>query len=237
MLFLQGHLQRFKEDVQELGTKILQAALALHERVSSTFRKTAVNFHYEFTVRHLANVFQGLLMSTPEVVNTPSKWGKLWLHESERVYADRLVSLPVSCTLRYCCSCTACVGVSCLLVAVLCCLLCSQISAHDKPGAIRVVLTSSSPCFCQDLEVYNKAAVAIAKKYFPVNDIDDYYKKKDAKPLIFCHFSRGLGDKTYDEVSRHNWTASVGCIIPACEQSWQGVTCSAPLEFMAWLTV
>jgi hypothetical protein len=37
--------------VQEMGTKILQAALALHERVSSTFRKTAVNFHYEFTVR------------------------------------------------------------------------------------------------------------------------------------------------------------------------------------------
>lgn len=33
-----------------MGTKLLQAALALHERVSSTFRKTAVNFHYEFTV-------------------------------------------------------------------------------------------------------------------------------------------------------------------------------------------
>ena len=47
-------------------------------------------------VRHLANVFQGLLMSSPEVVNTPSKWAKLWLHESERVYADRLVSQAVS---------------------------------------------------------------------------------------------------------------------------------------------
>lgn len=49
--FLQGHLKKFKEDVQDLATKILQAALALHERVSSTFRKTAINFHYEFTVR------------------------------------------------------------------------------------------------------------------------------------------------------------------------------------------
>ena len=44
--------------MQELSTKILQAALALHDKVSSTFRKTAINFHYEFTVRHLANVFQ-----------------------------------------------------------------------------------------------------------------------------------------------------------------------------------
>ncbi len=56
--FLQGHLKNFSESVQELATKILQAALALHDKVSSTFRKTAINFHYEFTVRHLANVFQ-----------------------------------------------------------------------------------------------------------------------------------------------------------------------------------
>jgi dynein heavy chain len=56
--FLQGHMRKFNESVQELGTKVLQAALALHEKVSTTFRKTAINFHYEFTVRHLANVFQ-----------------------------------------------------------------------------------------------------------------------------------------------------------------------------------
>jgi hypothetical protein len=54
----------------------------------------------------------------------------------------------------------------------------------------------------QDLDTYNKAAVAIAKKYFAINDIDDYYKKKDARPLIFCHFARGLSDKTYDEVGQ-----------------------------------
>ena len=79
-----------------MGTKILQAALALHEKVAGTFRKTAVNFHYEFTVRHLANVFQGLLMSPPEQFNNVTKLSRLWLHESERVYADRLVSAAVS---------------------------------------------------------------------------------------------------------------------------------------------
>ena len=46
----QGHLKKFNESVQEMSTKILQAALALHDKVSSTFRKTAINFHYEFTV-------------------------------------------------------------------------------------------------------------------------------------------------------------------------------------------
>lgn len=84
-----------------MGTKILQAALALHEKVASTFRKTAVNFHYEFTVRHLANVFQGLLMSTPEQFNNVTKLSRLWLHESERVYADRLVSAAVSFSCKF----------------------------------------------------------------------------------------------------------------------------------------
>ena len=51
-----------------------------------------------------------------------------------------------------------------------------------------------------DLDIYNKKAVAIAKKYFNIHDIDDYYKKTDPKPLIFCNFARGLAEKVYDEV-------------------------------------
>jgi predicted DNA-binding ArsR family transcriptional regulator len=54
----------------------------------------------------------------------------------------------------------------------------------------------------QDLETYKKSAVAVAKKYFTINDIDDFYKKKDARPLMFCHFARSLSDKAYDEVCR-----------------------------------
>lgn len=35
------------EQIQELGPKLLQASLALHQQVVNTFRRTAVNFHYE----------------------------------------------------------------------------------------------------------------------------------------------------------------------------------------------
>lgn len=147
--FLTGHLKPFNTDVQELGTKILQAALSLHEKVVSSFRKTAVNFHYEFTVRHLAQVFQGLLLSSPDRFNNATKMAKLWLHESERVYSDRLVSST-------------------------------------------------------DLENYNKIAVSVSKKYFNIADIDDYYKKKDAKPLIFCHFAGGLQETVYDEIGDYS---------------------------------
>ena len=40
----------------------------LHKRVAGQFRKTAFNFHYEFNIRHMAGVFQGMLMSKPEQV-------------------------------------------------------------------------------------------------------------------------------------------------------------------------
>jgi len=59
-------LRQFSSDVQDTETKILQVVPALHERETSTFRKTAIHFHYEFTVRHPALVFQKMLMSHPD---------------------------------------------------------------------------------------------------------------------------------------------------------------------------
>lgn len=90
--FLDGHLQNFTDEVKNQSTNLIKAALGLHYMVSSAFRKTATNFHYEFNIRHISNVFQGLLVSTPDNFRTADKFTLLWLHESERVYGDRLVS-------------------------------------------------------------------------------------------------------------------------------------------------
>merc|ERR1740130_2217664 len=56
--FLEGHLKvGFVGEVQKLSSKLIRAALTLHTQVGQTFRKTAVNFHYEFNIRHIARVF------------------------------------------------------------------------------------------------------------------------------------------------------------------------------------
>jgi hypothetical protein len=91
--YLSGHLKNFDADVQEQGKKVVQAALMNHKKVAGTFRKTAFNFHYEFNIRHMAGVFQGMLMSKPEQIKDSLRLVQLWLHESERVYCDRLVNL------------------------------------------------------------------------------------------------------------------------------------------------
>jgi len=92
--FLDGHFKTggFEDEIKKQSNNLIKAAMGLHAMVSSSFRKTAANFHYEFNIRHISNVFQGLLVSKPDQFQTAEKFVLLWLHESERVYGDRLVS-------------------------------------------------------------------------------------------------------------------------------------------------
>jgi len=91
--FLTAHLKDFEASIFERTTKLIGAGLELHSRVVSSFRKTAVKFHYEFNVRHLQNMFQGILMSQRENIRQPWQLVKLWIHEAERTYGDLLINL------------------------------------------------------------------------------------------------------------------------------------------------
>ncbi|NXP09467.1 DYH17 protein, partial [Thinocorus orbignyianus] len=84
-------LQKMPQVVQKLQPQLVAAALALHQRVTSTFLPTAIKFHYVFNLRDLSNIFQGLLFSTSECLKSPMDLVRLWLHEAERVYGDKLI--------------------------------------------------------------------------------------------------------------------------------------------------
>jgi len=96
--FMNGHLESAygsaanKAEMLGMTAKLLKATLVVHKEVAQTFRKTATNFHYEFNIRHVGNVFQGLLMSSPLKLKTPESVATCWVHECYRVYGDRLVS-------------------------------------------------------------------------------------------------------------------------------------------------
>lgn len=89
--FLKGHFSKFKTSIQELIPQLVKGALTLHDKVCSSFRKTAINFHYEFNIRHISNIFSGILQTEASNFTDSEKVIKLWFHESERIYADRLV--------------------------------------------------------------------------------------------------------------------------------------------------
>ncbi|KAJ9585774.1 hypothetical protein L9F63_002411, partial [Diploptera punctata] len=82
---------RFPLSVQKLTPNIVAASLALHNKVSQVFLPTAIKFHYIFNLRDFSNVFQGLLFSNNDCLPQPTDLVRLWMHESQRVYGDKLV--------------------------------------------------------------------------------------------------------------------------------------------------
>uniref|UniRef100_UPI0037E727D7 dynein axonemal heavy chain 11 n=1 Tax=Semicossyphus pulcher TaxID=241346 RepID=UPI0037E727D7 len=90
-----GHLtqKRFSPPVQRSAAAVIKAAISLHHKMLHSFLPTAVKFHYMFNLRDLSNVFQGILFAGPESVKESTDLALLWLHESCRVYADRLVDV------------------------------------------------------------------------------------------------------------------------------------------------
>ena len=84
------HIVTATPDIKGMAGYITEAAIGLHLNVAKKFRKSCLNQHYDFNLNHVVNVFNGILMSHPTSLRSPEMFIKLWLHESERVYADRL---------------------------------------------------------------------------------------------------------------------------------------------------
>uniref|UniRef100_A0AAQ5XVQ1 Dynein axonemal heavy chain 11 n=1 Tax=Amphiprion ocellaris TaxID=80972 RepID=A0AAQ5XVQ1_AMPOC len=86
--FLQGG---FSYGVSRSVGTLIQAAICLHQKISQNFLPTAIRFHYIFNLRDLSNIFQGILFALPESIRYPIDLVHLWLHESSRVYSDKLM--------------------------------------------------------------------------------------------------------------------------------------------------
>ncbi|XP_069077648.1 dynein axonemal heavy chain 11-like [Pleurodeles waltl] len=90
---LNAHLQYggFSFSVVKSSSTTIQAAICLHQKMTQNFLPTAIRFHYVFNLRDLTHIFQGLLFASLECVQLPIDLVYLWLHESSRVYADKLM--------------------------------------------------------------------------------------------------------------------------------------------------
>ncbi|KAG7325031.1 hypothetical protein KOW79_011347 [Hemibagrus wyckioides] len=83
-------MKRFSPALKNFCSTFVNTALMFHQKISTSFLPTAVKFHYVFNLRDLSNIFQGLLFSSPESVKVPFDLIRIWLHECNRVYGDRL---------------------------------------------------------------------------------------------------------------------------------------------------
>ncbi|KAM4689042.1 dynein axonemal heavy chain 11 [Discoglossus pictus] len=85
------HQHTFNPSILRTGPSVIQAAMWLNQKMVQNFLPTAIKFHYIFNLRDIANIFQGILFATPDCLKQPNDLILLWLHESSRVYGDKLV--------------------------------------------------------------------------------------------------------------------------------------------------
>ncbi|XP_062957128.1 dynein axonemal heavy chain 11 [Cynocephalus volans] len=83
--------QAFHPSVLRSGPTLIQATIAFHQMMMQNFLPTAIKFHYIFNLRDLSNIFQGILFASPECLKDSNDLIRLWLHESSRVYGDKLI--------------------------------------------------------------------------------------------------------------------------------------------------
>ncbi|XP_056325895.1 dynein heavy chain 9, axonemal [Danio aesculapii] len=83
--------ESFSVSVQKSCSQLVDLALALHQRITTAFLPTAIKFHYIFNLRDLSNIFQGILFCGSECLRTPQDLLKIYLHESSRVYRDKML--------------------------------------------------------------------------------------------------------------------------------------------------
>ena len=91
---LNSHFQHFDNPITNLAPKFIQATTDVFNGIvmSPQFMPTAKKFHYQFNLRDFSKIVQNLLLSEPQLYrNKPDQLYRLWLHECNRVYLDRLL--------------------------------------------------------------------------------------------------------------------------------------------------
>jgi dynein heavy chain len=84
----------FSQPVMDSVDKIVDATLKLYEQVMFKFLPSAVKFTYNWNLRELTNIFQGICMMRQADYSSFDDVVKIWIHECARVISDRFFTTP-----------------------------------------------------------------------------------------------------------------------------------------------
>ena len=89
------HLKTFDNTFNKYEQKVVNATSAIFNSIalSAQFMPTAKKFHYQFNLRDFNNIMEKMLLAEASpYARNPLAMARLWYHECNRVYADRLIT-------------------------------------------------------------------------------------------------------------------------------------------------
>lgn len=70
--------------------QLVTATIQLYNAIRTELLPTPNKSHYTFNLRDMGKVVQGLMRADPQTLSTQQQVLSLWLHETCRVFEDRL---------------------------------------------------------------------------------------------------------------------------------------------------
>ncbi|XP_044910412.1 dynein axonemal heavy chain 6 isoform X7 [Felis catus] len=89
---LNGFLSDFPPAVKQTASNIVEAAVEIYNRMSVDLLPTPAKSHYIFNLRDLSKCVQGILQCDPGTVREEIQIFRLFCHECQRVFHDRLIN-------------------------------------------------------------------------------------------------------------------------------------------------
>ena len=90
--FLKNKNPAIIQKVVQLKDSIINSSIQIFSSVSSIFKATPAKCHYSFNLRDMSRVFQGITRASALGYKDENDIIRLWMHECERVFKDRLVN-------------------------------------------------------------------------------------------------------------------------------------------------
>ncbi|XP_071942686.1 dynein axonemal heavy chain 6-like [Antedon mediterranea] len=89
---ISGFLQEFAPAVKQSAEAIVGAAVEIYGRMSTDLLPTPAKSHYVFNLRDLSKCVQGVLQADPSIIRDQTSIFRLFSHECQRVFHDRLIN-------------------------------------------------------------------------------------------------------------------------------------------------
>jgi dynein heavy chain len=82
----------WEEEIKTLANGVVDATIEVYNTILRDLRPTPAKSHYQFNLRDISKVFQGVLMTLPSKFKTASSFIRLFVHENQRIFGDRLIN-------------------------------------------------------------------------------------------------------------------------------------------------